>query len=225
MVCWSRIEGWKSWSCILSTTWREQILTSGSSLHWVGRLKSLPSKCLVSHIPTVATLDFQNWFLRPTRAIIHYLHSNASTNCIWMRLMWMTKTLSFWSPNFLLLKPYPFTAPMHELRNVSIVGHPKLKHLEISNASSLGTFELQEVMNLVSLRCHLLPTACVVDIGNAPKLVHFITNSFLFPLPSCIRDQLQILHHTLDFSIRDQIQILRLELHSIMNVRQILFYF
>ncbi|KAH6782835.1 hypothetical protein C2S53_006159 [Perilla frutescens var. hirtella] len=88
------------------------------------------------------------------------------------------------------------------LKNVSIVGNSKLKHLDISDAA-LESFEVRDLMNLVSLRCHYLPRGCALWLGNIPELIELDTNESGFntrphdelfaKIPSCIRDQLQLL--------------------------------
>lgn len=92
-----------------------------------------------------------------------------------------------------------------ELERVSIVGHPKLKHLDINHVSSLLSLEVRDVANLSSLRC-LLPARCSLqNLQNLPsfaqlyaterKYAHTAPYGRLFGgMPPCIRNQLQLLH-------------------------------
>ncbi|KAH6757821.1 hypothetical protein C2S52_023268 [Perilla frutescens var. hirtella] len=89
------------------------------------------------------------------------------------------------------------------LTNVRVVGHPKLKHLDIYSAWKLKSIDIRDVINLVSLKLHELSRECDFELNNIPNFVKFHYREFfgrrtyveLFAkMPCCIRDQLQLLH-------------------------------
>lgn len=106
--------------------------------------------------------------------------------------------------NFPAIESLSIDLPSKCLKNISIVGHPKLKQCDISRARALESIEIRDVMNLISLRVYELPRECAVQLTNLHELVKFITSDVcihsyveLFAkVPSCVRDQLQLLHLT-----------------------------
>ncbi|XP_047953589.1 uncharacterized protein LOC125199668 isoform X1 [Salvia hispanica] len=90
------------------------------------------------------------------------------------------------------------------LENVSIVGHTKLKHLNLTYLKA-HSFVIRDTISLVSLTLRILIDGRSVQLSNTPKLTQLYLEAF-FPLklldelftgmPACIRDQLQIMHIT-----------------------------
>ncbi|KAL8514154.1 hypothetical protein ACS0TY_013326 [Phlomoides rotata] len=95
----------------------------------------------------------------------------------------------------------------HVLTNVCIVDRPlHLKHLDISHAFNLKVVELGNLMNLVSFMCCGLPATYDLRIYNVPNLVELTTGveygdtleQVWHRIPSCIRDQLQLLKFSMN---------------------------
>ncbi|KAL1547648.1 putative FBD-associated F-box protein [Salvia divinorum] len=95
-------------------------------------------------------------------------------------------------------------------RNVSIVGLSKLKHLNLSYLWGTATIVIRDLISLVSLRCcewsgkgiDMWINEFSVQLSNIPKLTKLELRNhryqlghieFLAGLPSCMRDQLQLL--------------------------------
>ncbi|XP_047947030.1 putative FBD-associated F-box protein At5g56440 [Salvia hispanica] len=92
-------------------------------------------------------------------------------------------------------------------RNVSIVGLPKLKHLNLSHLWRTKTVVIRDLISLVSLRCcewtgKWWLGECSEQLSNLPKLTKLELRNHSYPLghieflagmPSCMRDQLQLL--------------------------------
>ncbi|XP_047958932.1 F-box protein At4g09920-like isoform X2 [Salvia hispanica] len=90
------------------------------------------------------------------------------------------------------------------LENVSIVGHTKLKHLNLTYLK-VHSIVIRDAISLVSLTLRILFNRHSVQLSNTPKLTQLYLEAF-FPIklldelltgmPACIRDQLQIMHIT-----------------------------
>ncbi|KAH6799827.1 hypothetical protein C2S52_000291 [Perilla frutescens var. hirtella] len=88
------------------------------------------------------------------------------------------------------------------LINVKIIGHPKLKHLDLSCAWELESIEIRDAKNLVSLKLFELRRGCALQLSNIPNFINLdysechdaLTYILFARMPSCIRDQLQLLN-------------------------------
>ncbi|KAH6761653.1 hypothetical protein C2S52_019086 [Perilla frutescens var. hirtella] len=86
------------------------------------------------------------------------------------------------------------------LRNISIVGS-KLKHLDISSTRDIELIEIDNVVNLVSLRFYKMIVGFRLILNNVPKLIKFsmcdsvvgTCARILSRMPSSILDQLRTL--------------------------------
>ncbi|KAL1540617.1 F-box/FBD/LRR-repeat protein-like protein [Salvia divinorum] len=94
-----------------------------------------------------------------------------------------------------------------KLENVSIVGPSQLKNLNLSFLSGVRSIVIRDAISLVSLTCCEWRSGCSVQLSNIPKLTkldlrdcrHNLTQvEFLAQMPSCIRDQLQLLRLSSD---------------------------
>ncbi|XP_073284691.1 putative F-box/FBD/LRR-repeat protein At4g13965 [Primulina huaijiensis] len=61
----------------------------------------------------------------------------------------------------------------YRLKKTSLVGHSKLKHLEISSSRNVVLIEVLDMVNLVSLTCRKLQPKYSLHLNNVPKLVEF----------------------------------------------------
>ncbi|XP_075520106.1 putative F-box protein At3g58860 [Primulina tabacum] len=59
----------------------------------------------------------------------------------------------------------------YRLKKTSLVGHSKLKHLEISSSRNVVLIEVLDMINLVSLTCRKLQPKYSLHLNNVPKLV------------------------------------------------------
>ena len=91
----------------------------------------------------------------------------------------------------------------NELKNVSIVGLSKLKRLNLSSFMEVESIVIHDTISLVSLTLQQLSSGCTVQLNNTPKLTKlnfgesfgkFMLAEFLDGMPSCICDQLQVMH-------------------------------
>ncbi|KAH6782808.1 hypothetical protein C2S51_008101 [Perilla frutescens var. frutescens] len=110
------------------------------------------------------------------------------------------------------------------LKNVKIIGHPKLKHLDISCAWKLESIEIRDVINLVSLKLYEVRIGCALQLSNIPNFIKLgyieyyddLANKLFARMPSCIRDQLQLLNlSTTLFPVMDY------EMFEFPNVKQL----
>ncbi|KAG6404086.1 hypothetical protein SASPL_136325 [Salvia splendens] len=90
-----------------------------------------------------------------------------------------------------------------DLKNVSIVGLSKLKRLNLSYFMGVDTIVIRDNTSLVSLTLYHLRSGCIVQLSNTPKLTKLnfherfgqvMLAELLDGMPSCIRDQLQVMH-------------------------------
>ena len=94
------------------------------------------------------------------------------------------------------------------LKNVSIVGHTKLKHVTLSCARYVESIVIGDATNLISLTLYDLGIGCAVQLSNIPKLtklnfeesfnLHMLAE-LLVKIPSCVHDQLQLLRLSTTF--------------------------
>ncbi|KAL1532618.1 hypothetical protein AAHA92_32605 [Salvia divinorum] len=88
------------------------------------------------------------------------------------------------------------------LENVSIVGHTKLKHLNLTYLKA-DSIVIRDAISLVSFALHGVRDECSLQLSNTPKLTE-LSFEELFPLnlldalltgmTSCMRDQLRTMH-------------------------------
>ena len=90
-----------------------------------------------------------------------------------------------------------------ELRNVSIVGHSKLKLVNISRIWGAESIVIRDTISLVFLMIHGLSRECAVELSNIPKLTKLdfkesgdqpMLADLLASIPFYIRHRLQLLH-------------------------------
>ena len=104
--------------------------------------------------------------------------------------------------NFIALESLTIKSSL-DLKNVSIVGLSKLKHLNLSYFMGVDTIVIHDNTSLVSLTLYHLRSGCIVQLSNTPKLTKLnfhkrfgqvMLAELLDGMPSCIRDQLQVMH-------------------------------
>ena len=114
--------------------------------------------------------------------------------------------------NCIALESLKFEFPI-DMKNVSIVGHNKLKHLDLSY-SRVDSIVIRDAISLVSLTMYGLHSECSVQINNTPNLTGLYVGDDIFlkllyklltGMPSCVRDQLQIMHLSIEISNMSQV--------------------
>ncbi|XP_047954122.1 F-box/FBD/LRR-repeat protein At1g51370-like [Salvia hispanica] len=94
------------------------------------------------------------------------------------------------------------------LKNVSIVGHSKLKHVKLLYARRVESIVICDAISLVSLTLHNLSAGCAFKLSNSPKLTKLnyqenhnvlMLAELLVRIPSSIRNQLQRLRLSTTF--------------------------
>ncbi|KAG6402398.1 hypothetical protein SASPL_134591 [Salvia splendens] len=160
---------------------------------------ALTKKAEIIHLTGVVILDYEGLFLRLP-------NKNNGFECLknlYLSHSKMTdRDFELLISNCLVLECLAIVLSI-KLKNVSIVGHSKLKHLNLSFLWGIRSIMIRDAINLLSLTCCEWRIGCSVQLSNIPKLSKLdvrddIRNKvthvqLLDGMPSCICDQLQLL--------------------------------